>query len=199
MAFKIPNRDAAKEVSNEKYRKSASYDAILAYDKLVKIERGQLARERPQGRPEGRRERRRRTTSRSRRSVRSARRQGAARAAAHQVRGARWSPRATRYNTLFPNNPDEIDLRYQAAVIYYDRNHFVEAARRFGDIITKFPEDKRSRRRRRPPMSVLEEKRGVAGAQQAVAPVPRQQEARQARHRVHQARAPSVVEGSQYK
>src|SRR5207248_9873076 len=39
---KIHSRPEAKEVSQEKYRQSASYAQILAYGKLVLIERGQL-------------------------------------------------------------------------------------------------------------------------------------------------------------
>jgi TolA-binding protein len=59
---------------------------------------------------------------------------------------------------MFPKNPDEVDVAYQAAVIYYDRNHFVEAARRFGDIVNKFPEEKRSQEAADLSMAVLEEK-----------------------------------------
>ena len=63
-----------------------------------------------------------------------------------------------RYNTAWPKNPDEIDVAYQSAVIFYDKNHFVEAARRFGDIINKYPEEKRSQEAADLSMAVLEEK-----------------------------------------
>ena len=46
-----------------------------------------------------------------------------------------------KYNELYPKNQDEVDIAYQAAVIFYDKNHFVEAARRFGDIIGKYERD----------------------------------------------------------
>ena len=41
-AFKIPGRPDAKEIAQEKYRQTAAYNAMLSYDKLVKIERGVL-------------------------------------------------------------------------------------------------------------------------------------------------------------
>ncbi|MEN9796517.1 MAG: hypothetical protein RL653_213, partial [Pseudomonadota bacterium] len=44
VAFKVPERESAKEVSQESYRKTASYSAILAYEKLVKIEKGVLGK-----------------------------------------------------------------------------------------------------------------------------------------------------------
>ena len=44
------------------------------------------------------------------------------------------------------------------AVIYYDKNHFVEAARRFGDIINRYPEEGRSADAADLSMGVLEEK-----------------------------------------
>ena len=44
MAFKVPNRAEAKEASNEKYRQQSAFNSILAYDKLVKIERGLIGK-----------------------------------------------------------------------------------------------------------------------------------------------------------
>ena len=46
-----------------------------------------------------------------------------------------------RYLRVAPGQKDEIVIRYKAAFVYYDHRHFVEAARRFGDIILKWPTD----------------------------------------------------------
>jgi TolA-binding protein len=46
-----------------------------------------------------------------------------------------------KYLALAPGSKDEIVIRYKAAFVYYDHRHFVEAARRFGDIILKWPTD----------------------------------------------------------
>lgn len=46
-----------------------------------------------------------------------------------------------RYLSVAPGSPDEIVIRYKAAFVHYDHRHFVEAARRFGEIILKWPTD----------------------------------------------------------
>jgi cellulose synthase operon protein C len=46
-----------------------------------------------------------------------------------------------KYLSLSPGAKDEIVIRYKAAFVYYQHRHFVEAARRFGDIIVKWPTD----------------------------------------------------------
>ena len=46
-----------------------------------------------------------------------------------------------KYLTTAPGSKDEIVIRYKAAFVYYDHRHFVEAAKRFGDIILKWPTD----------------------------------------------------------
>jgi TolA-binding protein len=46
-----------------------------------------------------------------------------------------------KYLQISPGSKDEIVIRYKAAFVYYDHRHFVEAARRFGDIILKWPTD----------------------------------------------------------
>lgn len=50
-----------------------------------------------------------------------------------------------KYVGLYPGDEDEIEVRYKASKIFYDHNHDVEAAKRFGEIILKWPTDKRSR------------------------------------------------------
>lgn len=46
-----------------------------------------------------------------------------------------------KYLEVAAGSRDEIVIRYKAAFIYYDHRHFVEAAKRFGDIILKWPTD----------------------------------------------------------
>ena len=156
MAFKVPERDAAKEVSQEKYRQSAAYNAILAYEKLVKIERGLLAKSElkdgqkvDENKKKGEVEKQKKV---KKRSVKELQEQPLTELEEKLVAAC------DAYNKLYPNNPDEIDVRYQAAVLFYDRNHFVEAARRFGDIITNWPEEHRSQEAADLSMDVLNEK-----------------------------------------
>jgi tetratricopeptide (TPR) repeat protein len=142
VAFKIPDRDSAREVSNETYRKSASFAAVLAYDKLVKIERGQIVKS---DLKDGQKvdENKYKGDVEKKRIVKKDAKER------QEEPLTRFEERLVAacdtYNSLYPNNQDEVDLRYQAAVILYDRNHFVESARRFGEIIAKFPEERRSR------------------------------------------------------
>ena len=142
VSFKIPDRDSAREVSNESYRKSASFAAVLAYDKLVKIERGQLAKSDLKAGQKVDENKYKGDVEKKRIIKKDAKEQ-------QEQALTRFEERLVAacdmYNKLYPDNPDEVDLRYQAAVILYDRNHFVDAARRFGEIITKFPEERRSR------------------------------------------------------
>jgi tetratricopeptide (TPR) repeat protein len=156
VAFKIPNRETAKEVAQEKYRQSSAYNSILAYDKLVKIERGQIAKSAlkegqkvDEQKKKGTVEKQQKVTKRTVKELQE-----------QPLTGFEQKLVAAcdSYNKLFPNNSDEIDVRYQAAVVYYDRNHFVDAAQRFGEIIMKWPEEKRSQDAADLSMSVLEEK-----------------------------------------
>ncbi len=156
VTFKIPNRDTAKEISNEKYRQASAYAAVLAYANLVKIERGQMQKSSVADSTKIEENKKKQNVEKQqkvvKRSVAQLQEQPLT-----KFEGL-LSSACDSYNGLFPNNQDEIEVRYQAAVIYYDRNHFVEAARRFGDIINKWPEDKRSADAADLSMSVLEEK-----------------------------------------
>jgi tetratricopeptide (TPR) repeat protein len=143
VAFQIPDRDSAREVSNETYRKNASHAAVLAYDKLVKIERGQLARS---DLKEGQKVDENKDKGDVEKTKKLVKKDAKERPEEPLTRfEERLVAACDTYNKLYPGNEDEIDLRYQAAVILYDRNHFVDAARRFGEIIEKFPEERRSR------------------------------------------------------
>ncbi len=156
VAFKVPERDTAKEVSQEDYRKTAAYNAILAYGTLVKIERGEVVKSElkdgqkiDEKKKKGSVEKQKKVTKRS---VKELQEQALTKLEQKLVAVC------DTYNQLYPNTKDEIDLRYQSAVIYYDRNHFVEAGRRFTDIINKWPEERRSQEAADLTMGVLEEK-----------------------------------------
>jgi tetratricopeptide (TPR) repeat protein len=141
-AFKIPDRDSAREVSNESYRKSAAYNAILAYDKLVKIERGQLAKSDLKDGQKVDEKKDKGDVAKQKIVKRDAKEREEEPLTKFEDR---LVAACDTYVKLYPDTQDEIDLRYQAAVILYDRSHFVDAARRFGEIIEKFPEERRSR------------------------------------------------------
>jgi TolA-binding protein len=195
VAFQIPDRDSAREVSNETYRKNASFAAIMAYDKLVKIERGQLAKSElkdgqkvDENKSKGHVEKRGRITKKDTDQA--------------EEPLTRYEERLVAacdtYNRLYPDNPDEIDLRYQAALIVYDRHHYMDAARRFGEIINKFPAERRSRDAADLTMYVLESReewlelnklsRQFLANEKLLKPSPE-----------FAARVARVVEGSQYK
>lgn len=156
VAFKVPSRPEAKETANEKYRQSAAFNAILAYDKLVKIERGLLQK----------------TELKENEKVEETKKKGAVEKA-KKIEKRSASEMAEKpitdfekklvaacdaYNTLFPKNPDEVDIAYQAAVVFYDKNHFVEAGRRFGDVINRYPEHANSEKAADLIMAVLNER-----------------------------------------
>jgi cellulose synthase operon protein C len=154
--FKIPQRAEAKEVANEKYRQQSAYNTILAYDKLVKIERGVLQRSDlkdsqkvEENKKKGRVEK---TVKLQKRDAKELEEKPLTGPETNLVAAC------DRYNALFPKNSDEVDIAYQASLVLYDKNHFVEAARRFGEVIQKYPEEKRSQEAADLSMAVLEEK-----------------------------------------
>lgn len=195
--FKVPGRPEAQALASGRYRQEAAYAAILAYDKLVKVEQGRLAR--PPDLREGRR-------------VDEAKRKGTVekpakleRRSSAQLEAQVLSPHAAalvqacdRFNRLFPGARDEVDIAYQAAMVFYERNHFVEATRRFGDIILTHPEERRSQEAADLSMAVLEEREEWS----ALHALARQF---QGNHRLSRPgsefarRVAAIVEGSQYK
>ena len=166
--FKVPARESAKEVANESYRKIAAFNAILAADKLLKIERGQLEKtelkdnqkvdekkgkggveaqsQRPQKKAAGEKDDQEKPLTRAEERL--------VRACDTYVLlyPSDQSPAADRARAV----KEEIDIRYQAAVLLYDKSHAAESARRFGAIIAKWPEDPRSQAAADLTMSVLE-------------------------------------------
>jgi TolA-binding protein len=63
-----------------------------------------------------------------------------------------------RYLVVAPKAKDEIVIRYKAAFVYYDHRRYVEAARRFGEIILAWPTDVWSQKAAELSMNILEVK-----------------------------------------
>lgn len=194
--FKIPDRETAQKLSHLEYRKTAAFDAILAYDKLVKIERGEL---------EAR-------TLRDGDKVDGAKEKGEVERgvqldAKRPTDGAATPLTATEqklvqacdtYARLFPGAKDEIEIRYQAAVVFYRRNHFDEAAKRFQAIVLEWPGEKRSQEAADLTLHVLEAKHDWAALHEAARTFAAN--ARLTRPGTDfAARVQEVLEGSQYK
>ncbi len=125
------------------YSKMAAYNAVLCYEKLVDAEKsGQKIAELKEGQ-----------------KVDEKKNKGKAEKTQVKFGGAdkdrkeeeipKWEKKLVeaidRFVTGYPGTDDEINVRYKAALVFYDHKHDVEAAKRFGDIILKWPTDKNSR------------------------------------------------------
>jgi TolA-binding protein len=64
-----------------------------------------------------------------------------------------------RYLAVAPGAKDEIAIRYKAALIHYDHRHYAEAARRFDEIIARWPADAFAQKAADLSMSILEAQR----------------------------------------
>ncbi len=143
------------------YSKTAAYNTLLAYEKLIAIEKGELSR----------------AQLRDDQKVDENKGKGqAAQTKKIQVVQVdkdvkeevipQWESKmiaaADRYALIAAADPrlaaDEINVRYKAAFIYYDRKHFTEAANRFGDIILKWPADAQARKAADLSLNILEVK-----------------------------------------
>ncbi|MFZ5442668.1 MAG: tetratricopeptide repeat protein [Myxococcota bacterium] len=156
VAFKVPSRPEAREAANEKYRQSAAFNAILAYDKLVKIERGLLQKSELKENEKVEETKKKGAVEKAKKIEK----RSAAELAEKPITDfeKKLVAACDAYNTLFPKNPDEVDIAYQAAVVFYDKNHFIEAGRRFGDVINKYPEHPNSEKAADLIMAVLNER-----------------------------------------
>jgi len=196
-AFKIPGRPDAKEIAQEKYRQTAAYNAMLSYDKLVKIERGILQKTDlkddklvEENKKKDKVEKSKKVTKRSIKELEE-----------KPITKFEQALIAAcdKYNQLYPKTAEEVDIAYQAAVIYYDKNHFVEAARRFGDIINKYPEEARSADAADLSMGVLEEKEEWLELNKLSRIFKANEKLMKKAKPDFVARVATVVEGSQYK
>ncbi len=197
--FKIPKNAEAQSLAVEKYRQTAAYNAILSYEKLVKRERSAPSAQtnQPASPSQVVDEKKKKgvvekTARLQKRSVKELEEKPLTPFEAALVKACDL------YNVSFPKNADEVDIAYQAAVILYEKNHFVEAASRFGEIIDKHPEDKRSQESADLSMSVLEEKGEWLSLNQLASKL--KANARLVKPGSEFAkRVQSIVEGSQYK
>lgn len=141
------------------YATTAAYNALLAYEKLVAIDKGELQRSQlrddqkvDENKDKGRAKQTKRVTD-----TRIAKE-----AEAEEI--PRWEQKlieaCDRYAEIAAKDQrlasEEILVRYKAAFIYYDRKHFTEAAVRFGDIILKWPEDPQARKAADLSLNILE-------------------------------------------
>jgi len=143
------------------YSKTAAYNTLLAYEKLIAIDKGELER----------------AQLRDDQKVDEKKGKGKAEKAKKiQVVQVdkdvkeevipKWETKmieaCDRYAKIAAADPrlaaDEINVLYKSAFIYYDRKHFTEAANRFGDIILKWPDDAQARKAADLSLNILEVK-----------------------------------------
>ena len=117
------------------YSKSAAYDALLSYEKLVQISKGTLQQRELSDNEKIDEKAKKGTITRVK--------QVKAEKAMHEEPIPKYeqllADACDNYVKLFPGNQDEVVVRYKAAFIYYDHYHFVDAGKRLGEVITKWP------------------------------------------------------------
>ncbi|HZW87857.1 MAG TPA: tetratricopeptide repeat protein, partial [Myxococcaceae bacterium] len=145
--FRIPDRPSAREVSDLRYRATAAYDAILAWDRLVDAEHGH-ARAAPSKaeQKEGKGGLRARAATVPTTAV--------ALTEAEQ----RLVAACDRYAERFPDAKDALDIRYQAAVVFFERGQTPAALERFTRLIALAPDSDRARQAADLTLNVLESK-----------------------------------------
>lgn len=141
------------------YSKTAAYNAILAYEKLIAIDRGELEKSQlrddqkvDENKRKGRAAQAKRITAAS----------VDAKVQAEEI--PHWEQKliaaCDRYAEIAAADKrleqDEINVRYKAAFVYYDRKHFTEAAKRFGEIILKWPTDPQAQKAADLSLNILE-------------------------------------------
>jgi tetratricopeptide (TPR) repeat protein len=145
MEFHVPDRPSAREVSDERLRATAAYDAVLAWDRVVDAEHGH-----PAAKP-------------SRVDEQKAKGGLSSRSATAGTKAQNLSPAeqrlvvaCDRYTQRFPDGKDALDIRYQAALIYFERGQTDEALHRFEQLIALAPDSDRSRQAADLTLHVLE-------------------------------------------
>ncbi len=122
------------------YAQRAAYDAVLALEKSVEVAQGKLQKREladaarvDEGKDKGHVDRRRALQlQKVTRDVREL---------PVPENERQLIAACDRYVRLAPGAKDEILIRYKAAFLYYEHRHFVEAAKRFGEIILRWPTD----------------------------------------------------------
>ncbi len=145
MEFRVPDRPSAREVSDERLRATAAYDAVLAWDRVVDAEHGHAS-----AAPSRVDEQKAKGGLSSRSATAGAKAQNLSPAE------QRLAAACDRYTQRFPDGKDALDIRYQAALIYFERGQTDEALRRFEQLIALAPDSDRSRQAADLTLHVLE-------------------------------------------
>jgi tetratricopeptide (TPR) repeat protein len=145
MEFRIPDRPSAREVSDERLRATAAYDAVLAWDRVVDGEHGHTA-----AAPSRVDEQKAKGGLSNRSATAGAQAQSLTPAEQRLVAAC------DRYTQRFPDGKDALDIRYQAALIHFERGQTDEALRRFEQLIALAPDSDRSRQAADLTLHVLE-------------------------------------------
>lgn len=122
------------------YAKTATYDALLCYEKLVAIDEGKLAQHELSDNEKI-------DEKKGKGGIdKTTKRLETAKTNTQETPLTKWEEKlvaaSDNYVKAYPAGADESNLLYKSATIYYDHYHYVEAARRFGEVIQKFPADK---------------------------------------------------------
>ena len=144
--FRIPDRATAREVSDQRYRASAAYDAVLAWDRLVDAEHGH-----PRAAPS-------RADEKQKGGLRARTATAPTTASPLSEAEQRLVAACDRYADRFPDAKDALDIRYQAAVVFFERGQTPAALERFGKLIALAPDSDRARQAADLTLNVLETK-----------------------------------------
>ncbi|WP_373048450.1 tol-pal system YbgF family protein [Vulgatibacter sp.] len=144
------------------YSKTAAYNALLAYEKLIAIDKGELERSKladNQKVDENKSKGRAKTTKRVSASTisKDVKEEAIPKWEQKMIAACDRYAEIAAKDDRIPDS-DEINVRYKSAFIYYDRKHFTEAANRFGDIILKWPTDPQAQKAADLSLNILEVK-----------------------------------------
>ena len=145
--FRIPDRPTAREVSDERHRTTAAYDAVLAWDRVVDAEHG-----RPAGAPA------RVDETQGKGGLRTRSATAGATSVPLTEAERRLVAACDRYAERFPDAKDVLDIRYQAALVFFERGQTPAALERFARLIALAPDSDRARQAADLTLHVLESK-----------------------------------------
>lgn len=144
------------------YSKTAAYNSILAYEKLIAIDKGELEKSAlrddqkvDEKKGKGRAEKTKKVTAAT--ITKDVKEEVIPKWETKMIEACdRYAEIAAKDDRI--PDADEINVRYKSAFIYYDRKHFTEAANRFGDIILKWPTDPQAQKAADLSLNILEVK-----------------------------------------
>ena len=139
------------------YAQRAAYDDILALEKQVAIEKG-LAKKTELSDATKIDEKRAKGQVEQKRSIREEKITKDTAEEPIPPTELKLIAACEKYLEVSPKAKDEIVIRYKEAFSYYDHRHYVEAAKRFGEIILRWPTDTWSQKAAELSMNILEVK-----------------------------------------